>query len=205
LKHHRLLTAFVLALCLWAGSGLAFAEISETEYYQLLASWKKSRQEAVDEATLTGKRILLYGGRYGCPTCRSMDQLINKESPQIKGLIERYYVPWYCDTTGACYSDYRTYSDQLQDGGGVPFFCVIDPQVSEKAVDPFRGWKSAEAFYSWFYNLKSPIPDLADAIASLKALNRTPTPDIDVADIDGDQKIGMAEAIYFLQKAAGLR
>ena len=48
--------------------------------------------------------------------------------------------------------------------------------------------------------------DLADIILSLQVLSEIASPSIDPrADVNGDAKIGLAEAVYGLQQAAGLR
>lgn len=50
--------------------------------------------------------------------------------------------------------------------------------------------------------------DLADAVLSLQILTRSDGAAIDVtleADVNGDRKLGLAETVYILQKAAGLR
>jgi hypothetical protein len=51
------------------------------------------------------------------------------------------------------------------------------------------------------------VVDLADAILAIKAVvdGNSTAVHPEIADVDGDGKIGMAEVIYILQKTAGLR
>ena len=50
--------------------------------------------------------------------------------------------------------------------------------------------------------------DLADSIILLREMSRLPNPGVSMtlaADVDGDQRLGMAEVVCTLQHAAGLR
>jgi hypothetical protein len=53
------------------------------------------------------------------------------------------------------------------------------------------------------------VANLADAILALQVISDLhPVPTVSInkeADVDGDGRIGMAEAIYILKKVAGMR
>ena len=198
MKHHRLIMAFVTAACLWAGGSPAVA-ITEPEYNQLLDEWKKTRQAAVEEADRTGKNILLFAGHYGCSFCENMNILINRDSTRIKNIIQEYFVPWYCNTNTS--NEWTVYPNTT----GTPYFCVIDPDKPDKVLGVYLlGQRSESVFYDWLFNLGPPLY-LRNAILALQVVAHLPTANVAVKDVDGDRKIGMAEAIYSLQKAAGLR
>jgi hypothetical protein len=203
MKHQRLIMAFVAAVCLWAGGSPAFA-ITESEYNQLLDGWKKTRQAAVEEADRTGKNILLFAGHYGCSFCENMNILINRDSTRIKSLIQEYFIPWYCNTRDpdeGIRVEWQDYPDTI----GTPYFCVIDPDKPEKVLGTYLlGQRSESVFYDWLFNLGPPLY-LRNAILALQVVAHITTSGVAIKDIDGDRKIGMAEAIYSLQKAAGLR
>jgi hypothetical protein len=196
MRHRCLIMACIAVACLWAGGSLASAGT---------LTWQTSKADAVSLALEQGKKILLVAGRDGCSHCHEMKFTVCESlSPPIRSLIDRYYVPWYCNIDDDKYKgEYLPY----RPSGlfTLPLICVIDPNDSDHFLDRTTNTQDLQVFYSRLNNLKSPMVDLADAITSLKILAHIPTSAVAINDINGDQKIGVAEAIYFLQKAAGLR
>ncbi len=197
MKYYGFVAALAVTFCLSVGSGAAFAD-------KLV--WQTSKAEAVSMALSQGRQILLLAGRDTCPYCVIMkNEVCESVSPPIKGLIEQHYVPWYCDVRVS--DEYKTYTSGLNPVY-IPLVCVIDPKDSNNFLDRTIGQQDLQVFYSRLYADRNVKTDLADAILSMRISVGISSTDADISnidDIDNDRKIGMAEAIHALQKAAGLR
>src|SRR4030042_655329 len=133
--------AVMASLCI--GRGNASAELV----------WQTSKETAVSMAKDQGKYILLFGGRETCPNCRYMiNTVFESTSPPIKDLIERDYIPWYCDVDNL---DTRMEWEIYASGLGnftLPLICIIDPNDSDTYLDRTTGFQNAQVFYSRLQN-----------------------------------------------------
>jgi hypothetical protein len=104
--------------------------------------------------------------------------------------------------------------------GGFDVYPTIISDNSGGAISEWQDFRSAGNYdtYAQWIDANGTLPlangdvngdshmDLADATLCLQVLSGlTPGNTNPAADVDGDNKIGMAEAIYAMQKTAGMR
>ncbi|MCX5821945.1 MAG: BACON domain-containing protein, partial [Deltaproteobacteria bacterium] len=133
MKHRNVIAALVVAACLWVGCSSAFAA-------DLV--WQTSKADAIVLAKSQGKMILLLAGNKCCDATEFMKYTACElTSPaDIKGLIERYFIPWYgvapynisCGEA-AVTTDWNSYAPPgyFQ----MPLIAVIDPNNSATYLD----------------------------------------------------------------------
>jgi len=129
--------AVMASLCI--GRGIASAELV----------WQTSKETAVSMAKDQGKYILLLGGRETCPNCNHMLSVCESTSPPIKDLIERDYIPWYCDVDNS--AEWNDYAFGLW-SFTLPLICIIDPNDSDTYLDRTTGIQDTQEFYSRLLN-----------------------------------------------------
>jgi hypothetical protein len=211
MKHHRVIAVLVVVACLWVGCNSAFAAA--------LVWQETTKATVVAMAKSQGKKILLVAGRYpACSRTENMrDTVCESVSPPIKSLIEKYFIPWYIDIDSppgdvSYYANYAGYVQYM-----LPLIAVIDPNNSNTYLDRTTDWQDPQTFhsrllkYAYTQELIGDINnsgqvDLADVILAIQISAGISSTDTDInADVNNDQKIGIVEAIYTLQKVAGLR
>jgi hypothetical protein len=128
-------------------------------------------------------------------------------SPPIKELILDHYMPWYCDVDTS--TEWYAYASGL--GSFIlPLIAVIDPAAPNTYLSRSTGIQSPADFYA---RLWVPLPGdidhsgaitLVDAIFTLQIITGS-TPSMPVfadGDINNDQRLGLAEAMYILNHLA---
>ncbi len=178
-----------------------------------LLVWQTSKADAVALAKSEGKQILLVAGRETCGNCKYMRYTVcESASPAIKQLIEDNFILWFCDV------DTNTDWYQYADGLGsftLPLICLIDPDDPDKYLDRTTDIQSPEDFYARLLNSIPSLAgdtdhngkvDLEDAILVLKVFAGINITNIHIsADVNKDNRIGMENIIYILQKISGMR
>jgi|GEM_PF-2374289 len=177
--------------------------------------WQTSKATAVSLAKSQGKKVLFFAGRETCGNCQYMKYTACESvSPPIKNLIEQYFVPWFCDVDNS--TEWYPYASGLGTFG-IPLICVIDPNDSDNYLDRTTGIQDLQVFYSRLSQYassqsllgdidKSKKVDLVDVILAIQISAGISATDPDInADVNADRKIGLPEALYALQKIAGLR
>ncbi|MDM8549348.1 carboxypeptidase regulatory-like domain-containing protein [Desulfobacterales bacterium HSG2] len=105
--------------------------------------WQRSEPDAISLATRQGKLILLIAGRKGCGNCKVMKEKVC-ESPAVKSLIRKHFIPWYCDID-SCF-EWFAYNSGLKKLT-LPMICCIDP-LEFRHLDRTVGFQSPKEFYS---------------------------------------------------------
>ncbi len=194
---------------------LIFFGIGTSNTFAADLTWQNSKATAISMAISQDKKILLFGGRETCGNCQYMKYTVCESiEPPIKALIEQYYIPWFCDFDST--TEWYPYASGLG-SFAIPLICVIDPATGNPYEDRTTGIQDIQEFYSRLLQYtsdqvvigdidKSGKVDLTDGFLALQILINISSiePDIN-ADVNEDERIGLAEAIYALQIAAGLR
>ena len=142
MRHHKVIAALVVVLCLWIGFNNAFAD-------ELV--WETSLDAAVSLAKSQGKKILLLGGDKDCAITQYMKSgACESVSPPIKSLIERYFIPWYSerDDRGIYFAQWSYYANGIAGSFNLPLISVIDPNDSGNFLDRTTGKQDLQVFYS---------------------------------------------------------
>jgi hypothetical protein len=178
-------------------------------------TWQISKDTAFSMAISQNKKVLLLGGRETCGNCSYMKYTVCESvEPPIKSLIEQYFIPWFCDVDTS--TEWYSYASGLG-GFTLPLICVIDPTNDNIYEDRTTGIQYSPEFYSRLLQYTSSQTvigdidkngeiDLADGIMALQILINSSSTQANIdADVNDDQRIGLAEALYALQKVAKLR
>ncbi|MCP4345009.1 MAG: choice-of-anchor D domain-containing protein [Desulfobacterales bacterium] len=137
------LIAFVICLSCFTANAVAATSLV----------WQTSKADAISVAEKEGKKILMLAGRETCPVCKSMKNTVfESASPPIKSMIQRNFVPWFCDVNSS--TEYQTYESGLGTYD-LPLICGIDPDNIEKYLDRSAGKQEPEEFYSRLEGLMS--------------------------------------------------
>jgi hypothetical protein len=142
MKHHSVIAAVVVVLCIWVGCNSAFAVI-----FKGTLDWQTSRDDAVALAKAQGRKILLVAGRY--PACSqtqwTIDSATESVTPPIRNLIQQYFIPWFSDIDAGSETDiYVTGMAYYY----LPLICVIDPNDSLHYLDRSTGGIELQSFYA---------------------------------------------------------
>lgn len=128
-------------------------------------------------------------------------------TPPVKELIEEHYTPWYCDVDTS--TEWYTYASGLG-SFTLPLIAVIDPVAPNTYLNRTTGRFSAADFYARLWEQTAGDVDhsgaitMVDMILILQVITNTPsskTVYVD-GDIDSDQRLGLAEAVYVLNRLA---
>ncbi len=179
MKHHSIITALVVAVCLWVGCNSAFAA-------NLV--WQTSKEAAVIMAKEQGKLILLLGGAETCSKTLYMKETVCESvSPQIKSLIEQYFIPWFGNRDAArdqmlYNTDWYKYASGLG-SFSFPLICVIDPNDSNilaghAFLDRTEGKQDVQVFYARLlqYSQGSTcVANISPSVNTFDASNHTGT------------------------------
>ncbi|MCP4715036.1 MAG: hypothetical protein GY868_07960, partial [Deltaproteobacteria bacterium] len=118
-----------------------------------LLTWQTSRAAAVAAALSQDKQILLVAGRPTCGNTVYMKNIVcEATSPNIRGLIDDSYVPWFCNIDEN--TEYYQYVGGLG-GFTLPLICCISP------IDPnnYLNRTTSVQFVSEFYSrLQAAVP-----------------------------------------------
>ncbi len=116
---------------------ILFAGISNAAALQ----WETSKAAAITKALQENKLVLMLRGNLACVYCSdAKNNTCETTVPDIVGLIQQYYVPWFADknlnTEGEEYYD----RIPLQGGGYTiidinPIFACINPNTPDKCYD----------------------------------------------------------------------
>ncbi len=174
--------------------------------------WLTSKDEAMAQALAEGKEVLLLAGRPICSLTTYMKETVcEMTSPAIRNEILAGYIPWYSDVDAS--TEWGTYSWGLG-SFTLPLICRIDPGNPDQYLDRSTGVQDADAFYDRLRSFEVEKGDvnhrdgvnLQDAILALQAAVGASSDDVFTdADVNGDSRIGIVDAIYILQKVARLR
>jgi hypothetical protein len=128
-------------------------------------------------------------------------------SPPIKDLIQEHYIPWYCDVDTS--TEWYTYASGLG-SFTLPLIAVIDPVSPDTYLNRTTAIQSAADFYTRLWIPAAGDVDhsgavtLVDVILTLQVITNTTTsvPVYADGDINSDQRLGLAEAVYVLNHLA---
>lgn len=124
--------------------------------------WATSEGAAMSQALAQGKNVLLVAGRDTCSNTTYMRfTACECTSPNIRGVIDGSYVPWYCDVDAS--SEWLPYASGLG-AFTLPLICCIDPLQSAGYLDRTTGRQDLLAFHS---RLVSHAPGLWSGATSL--------------------------------------
>ena len=175
-------------------------------------TWIASKAEAMSLALAQGKQVLLMAGRPTCGNCRYMqDTVCESADPPIREEILAHYIPWYVHVDES--NEWWPYASGLGEFF-LPLICRIDPADPDRYLDRTTGVQYPDDFYNRIRISTVEKGDvdhrdgvnLADAILALRTAAGIPTPGVFAdADVNGDGRIGVIDAIYILQKVGGLR
>jgi len=123
-------------------------------------NWETNKATAIAKALQENKLVLMLRGNLACAYCSdAKNNTCETTEPDIVGLIQQYYVPWFADknlnTEGEEYYD----RIPLQGGGYTiidinPIFACIDPNTPDKCYDisvgdlKFGGELTTTSFYA---------------------------------------------------------
>lgn len=174
--------------------------------------WVTDKDIAMALASNKGKRVLLLAGRATDGFTREMqDTVCESTEPPVHDAIAEGYVPWYCDIDES--TAYTTYAGGLGTFD-LPLICRIDPAMPDQFIDRSTGIRDPQGFYERLLAdgvLNADVDrwngvELRDAILALQTLVGVVSSDVHAdADVNGDFRIGLEEAVFALQKVAGVR
>jgi hypothetical protein len=172
MKHHSVIAAVVVALCLWVGCDSAFAVI-----FKGTLDWQTSRDEAVALAKAQGKKILLVAGRY--PACAvtagAVDIACESVNPPIRALIQQHFIPWFSDIDASSETDvYVTGMAYYY----LPLICVIDPNDSLSYLDRSTGAIELQSFYARLLQYSTCALTISPSEQTFAASSNTGTVDV---------------------------
>jgi hypothetical protein len=175
-------------------------------------TWVDSKSEAMSLALAQGKKVLLMAGSPSCSNCQYMkDTVCESNSPPIHDEILEGYIPWFSDWYEN--EDYYPYTSGLS-YVTFPMICRIDPAYPDQFIDRTTGVQQVNAFYDRLRSIglqKGDVNrlegiDLQDAILALQTVVGAASEEVFAdADVNGDSRIGIIDAVYVLQKVALLR
>lgn len=167
-------------------------------------TWLTSAEDAVSAARTQGKMILMIAGSDSCPfTTHMRDTVCEKADLPIKDRIRTAYVPWFSDVDAG--SEWGPYASGLEPFT-LPLICRIDPADADHYLDWTTGPQEADEFYARLLKglpLKGDLNgnamlDLGDAVLALKIVSGAAVSAHLEADVDGDKRIGIEEAVYIM-------
>ncbi len=128
-------------------------------------------------------------------------------TPPIKELIKENYIPWYCDVDAS--TEWYTYGSGLG-SFSLPLIAVIDPITPNTFLNRTTGFQSSADFYSrlWEQSVSdvdhSGTSSIEDIILILQVMAgmTTSKPVYADGDINGDNRLGLAEAVSVLDSLA---
>ncbi|QTA83687.1 dockerin domain-containing protein [Desulfonema limicola] len=135
------------------------------------------------------------------------------ETPPIKNMILDNFIPWFCDVYGETASEYYPYASGLG-GFTMPMICCIDPNDIDNYLDRTTNIQYPDEFYARLQGIVSSSVlagdvdnkdgvNLMDSILSLQAVSGIPLTGVYTqADVNGDNRIGIEEAVFSLKYAA---
>lgn len=175
-------------------------------------TWVDSKFEAMSLALAQGKKVLLMAGSPSCSNCQYMkDTVCESSNPPIHDEILEGYIPWFSDWYES--EDYYPYTSGLS-YVTFPMICRIDPAHPDEFIDRTTGVQQVDDFYNRLRSIglqKGDVNrlegiDLQDAILALQTVVGISSGDVFAdADVNGDKRIGIIDAVYILQKVASLR
>ncbi len=126
-------------------------------------------------------------------------------TPPIKELIKEKYIPWYCDVDTS--TEWHTYGSGLG-SFSLPLIAVIDPITPNTFLNRTTGIQSAADFHSRLWEQTvgdvdhSGTISIEDIILILQVMAGTTTskPVHADGDINSDNRLGLAEAVYVLNR-----
>lgn len=135
--------------------GLFSTQVAAAEIAAEKIVWVQSRNVAISMARAEGKMILMLGGKPGCGMCdhtkNSLSEYSGKDG-DIRGTIDRYYVPWYIADMDR--SDdwiwYKEGYEGAKNGLSLPFMGLIDPANPKNAMIL---WEGAPWLKDYYFNL----------------------------------------------------
>ncbi len=133
-------------------------------------TWATSKTQAMATAISQGKLVLLMAGRHTCPNCNYMQNTVcEMTSPPIKPLIQRRYVPWFCEVDSS--SEYRVYATGLG-SFTLPLICCIDPTDPDNYLDRTTSVQDPQVFYNRLLARAGPTNVLMRCLAASNGLVR---------------------------------
>jgi hypothetical protein len=175
-------------------------------------TWVASKSEAMSLALAQGKQVLLMAGSPSCSNCQYMKGTVcESNNPPIHDEILEGYIPWFSDWYES--EDYYSYTSGLS-YVTFPMICRIDPANPDEFIDRTTGVQQVDDFYDRLRSIglqKGDVNrlegiDLQDAILALQTVAGISPGDVFAdADVNGDTRIGIIDAVYILQKTASLR
>jgi len=132
-----------LVLIRWLSAGMV---VYACGFCQAALNWETSKVAAVTKAAQENKLVLMLLGTAVCPyTIQAKSVLCEKTSPDIHGLLEQNYVPWFADMnyTGEGKEYFEPYTIYLY-----PVFACIDPADSSACLDLSSGAQEPQSFYT---------------------------------------------------------
>jgi len=121
----------------WLTVFILFAGISNAAALQ----WETSKAAAIAKALQENKLVLMLRGNPTCFYCsHAKNNTCETTEPNIVGLIQQYYVPWFSDKSQS--TEGEEYYDRIPlQGGGYtiidinPIFACINPNIPDKCYD----------------------------------------------------------------------